>query len=204
MHNESKGEPIFPTPIIGIVGLFETLDHITPNSFQNAGDVIFEIGQADLDFGGSELQKLLEGEFSGHAPKVDLELEANRNKALLEAIQKGLVVSAEDVSEGGAAVALAGKLMRPKVSLGAEVTLTGDATAALFSETQARYIVSVKSENVNDFTAICQDAQEIGVVTDTPRFLVHGEDGKTLIDEAVSTLSEIWHDSIEKQLKSNE
>src|SRR5699024_10381989 len=81
MYNESYGEPIFPTPIIGTVGLFESLDHITPNSFQDADDVILVIGESGHDFGGSELQQLLEGEYSGQAPAIDLALEGKRAKA---------------------------------------------------------------------------------------------------------------------------
>src|SRR5690625_5420666 len=58
MYNQSEGEAIFPTPIIGMVGLFETLEDITPNSFQNAGDLVYLIGETDASFGGSEIQKV--------------------------------------------------------------------------------------------------------------------------------------------------
>src|SRR5699024_10281088 len=59
MYNQSYGEAIYPTPMIGVVGLFASLDHITPNAFQEAGDAIYVIGEADVDFGGSELQRLI-------------------------------------------------------------------------------------------------------------------------------------------------
>src|SRR5699024_5243589 len=75
MYNQSYGEPIFPTPIIGIVGLYESLDHITPNAFQSAGDVIYVIGEAEAEFGGSELQYLLQGKYEGKAPEIDLQVE---------------------------------------------------------------------------------------------------------------------------------
>src|SRR5699024_4043980 len=68
MYNQSSGEAIFPTPIIGIVGLFESLDHITPNAFQQAGDTIYVIGEAEAEFGGSELQQILQGQYEGKAP----------------------------------------------------------------------------------------------------------------------------------------
>src|SRR5699024_10863950 len=96
MYNQSYGEPIFPTPIIGVVGLFESLDHVTPNAFQQAGDVIYVIGAADVDFGGSELQKLVDGKYSGKAPNMDLKVEKERQEKLLVTIQAGLIQSAED------------------------------------------------------------------------------------------------------------
>src|SRR5699024_10992625 len=164
MYNESYGEPIFRTPIIGTVCLFESIYYITPNSYQDADDVILVIGESGHDFGGSELQQLLEGEYSGQAPAIDLALEGKRAKALNQAIQAGLVVSAEDISEGGFAVALTKKVVQQD-GLGAQVTLTGEQTAALFSETQSRYIVSIKREDLAEFTKLCPDAKEIGSVT---------------------------------------
>src|SRR5699024_130685 len=65
MYNQSYGEPIFPTPIIGMVGLFDSLDDITPNAFQEAGDVIYLVGETGIDFGGSELQNLVESTYRG-------------------------------------------------------------------------------------------------------------------------------------------
>ena len=89
MYNQSKGEAIFPTPIIGMVGLFESLKHITPNSFQNVGDLIYLIGEAKEEFGGSELQKIVAGKYSGKAPEIDLATEKERQEKLLQAIKAG-------------------------------------------------------------------------------------------------------------------
>src|SRR5699024_2938675 len=65
MYNQSYGEPIFPTPIIGVVRLFESKEDVTPNSFQNAGDKVIVIGETDATFAGSELQGLLDGKYEG-------------------------------------------------------------------------------------------------------------------------------------------
>src|SRR5699024_3461915 len=100
MYNQSYGEPIFPTPIIGIVGLFDSLQHITPNAFQEAGDAIYKIGEAEAEVAGSELQRMLHGTYEGKAPHLDLETEKERQEKLLEAIKKGVIASAEDISEG--------------------------------------------------------------------------------------------------------
>src|SRR5699024_3019936 len=80
MYNQSHGKPIYPTPIIGVVGLFESVEHITPNAFQNAGDIIYTIGKAHNDFGGSELQYMLKGEYRGHAPQINLAEEKDRGE----------------------------------------------------------------------------------------------------------------------------
>lgn len=201
MYNQSYGEPIFPTPIIGVVGLFESLNHITPNSFQEAGDIIYVIGDAEVDFGGSELQKLIEGKYSGQAPNIDLSIEKERQEKLLEAIKAGLIVSAEDIAEGGLAVALAEKAMRGNV--GVDVTIDGNPTVQLFSETQSRYVVSVKRENIEQFENLGLNVAKIGEVTADRSFVVKAAGGKQLIHEQVDELSTLWNESIEKLLKSN-
>ena len=87
LSNEVNGVPIYPTPTIGMVGLVHDLSQVTTTEFKNAGDVIYVIGEASLDFGGSELQQMTEGKIFGQAPAIDLEVEAARQKELLTAIQ---------------------------------------------------------------------------------------------------------------------
>ena len=200
MYNQSYGEPIFPTPIIGIVGLFESLDHITPNAFQEAGDVIYVIGKAEAEFGGTELQNILDGEYKGKAPQIDLDIEKERQANVLQAIKAGLLVSAEDIAEGGLAVALAEKAIRGNV--GVDVTLQGNPTVELFSETQSRYVVSVKSEDAEAFENIGLEVMKIGTVTADEKFIVRTNDGKTLIEEDMDGLKKGWKESIETLLKS--
>ena len=103
------------------LGLVEDLDHITTQSFKNAGDLIYLLGETKPEFGGSELQKLMEGKIFGQAPQIDLEVEEKHQKAVLEAIQAGLVASAHDLAEGGLAVALAESTFGSN-DLGAKVT----------------------------------------------------------------------------------
>src|SRR5690625_3126024 len=200
MYNQSYGEPIFPTPIIGIVGLFESLDHITPNAFQEAGDVIYVIGKAEAEFGGTELQNILDGEYKGKAPQIDLDIEKERQANVLQAIKAGLLVSAEDIAEGGLAVALAEKAIRGNV--GVDVTLQGNPTVELFSETQSRYVVSVKSEDAEAFENIGLEVMKIGTVTADEKFIVRTNDRKTLIEEDMDGLKKGWKESIETLLKS--
>src|SRR5699024_2875213 len=172
LYNQSKGKSIYPTPIVGMVGVHESLDHITPNYFQDQGDIIFLVGQTEAEFGGSELQKMLDGKYRGKAPKIDLDVEAKRQKQLLKAIQEGVVQSATDLSEGGLAVALAKSVFHGK-GVGFDVRLQGDATTMLFSETQSRFLVTVKQEQKQTFTSIMEDAEEIGVVTADAQIAIH-------------------------------
>lgn len=199
MYNQSKKEAIFPTPIIGMVGLYESIHHITPSQFQSAGDAIYLIGETKPEFGGSELQNVIEGTYHGKAPEIDLHVEKIRQEQLLNAIKKGIVVSAHDVSEGGLAVTLAESVFNDK-KLGLQVELDGDLTTQLFSETQSRILVSVKEDDEEEFKSMVQDAKRIGYVTDSGKFLVQSK-GKIIIQELVATLQDIWRHAIPNALK---
>src|SRR5699024_2097065 len=153
MYNQSKGEAIYPTPIIGMVGLHESRDHVTPSTFQEEGHLIYLIGETEEAFGGSELQNVTEGAYSGKAPAIDLQVEAKRQKQLLNAIQQGIIQSAHDIAEGGLAVALAESVFNEK-GLGLEVDIMMNPTVALFSESQSRFIVTVKQENREQFETL--------------------------------------------------
>ena len=201
LFNEKGGKAIYPTPIIGMVGLITNLDYITTQSFKNAGDLIYLIGETREEFGGSELQKLVHGDIFGKAPSIDLEVERARQDQILEAIHGGFVASAHDVSEGGVAVALAESTF-DTAGLGASVTLTGPETAALFSESQSRFILSVKKENQTAFEAIVADAVLIGKVTADSLLKVEGNNGAELIHVEVNKLEEAWRGAIPCLLKS--
>lgn len=202
MYNQSKGTAIFPTPIIGMVGLHESSEHITPNDFQHAGDIIYLIGETEAEFGGSELQNIVEGSYTGKAPAIDLQVEAKRQQQLLNAIQQGVVQSAHDVAEGGLAVALAESIFNEK-GFGVEVEIKDDATVALFSESQSRFVVTVKQEDSQQFKALIDNVQQIGHVTANNQFTIKANNAN-IIQEDASTLSKLWKSSIAGLLKSQE
>ncbi|KQL27647.1 phosphoribosylformylglycinamidine synthase subunit PurL [Psychrobacillus sp. FJAT-21963] len=201
MYNERSGTAVYPTPTIGLVGLVEDLAHVTTQSVKAAGDIVYVIGETKTEFGGSELQKLVEKRIFGQAPTIDLEVEAARQKALLSAIKAGIVQSAHDISEGGLAVALAEKAFGAK-SLGVEVTLTGSATTALFSESQSRFLVTVKPENAAKFEEILQDAVQIGTITDSNKIIITNEDGTEWISGSVDEFRSAWKGAIPCLLNS--
>ncbi|MEK3728739.1 phosphoribosylformylglycinamidine synthase subunit PurL [Lysinibacillus sp. FSL W8-0953] len=201
LYNERSGEAVYPTPTIGMVGLIEDLAHVTTQDVKAAGDLVFVIGETKTEFGGSELQKLLNnGVISGKAPAIDLEVEAVRQQALLKAIKAGLVQSAHDVAEGGLAVAIAETTFGAN-GLGVEVTLAGSATTALFSESQSRFVVTVKEENAAAFVEIIKDAHKIGVVTNDALVKINGDKG-VLVEGTVEEFRSNWKGAIPCLLNS--
>ncbi|BDG48976.1 phosphoribosylformylglycinamidine synthase subunit PurL [Parageobacillus sp. KH3-4] len=202
LYNETNGEAIYPTPVVGMVGLVEDIRHITTQAFQQAGDLIYVIGEAKQEFGGSELQKLLEGRIFGKAPAIDLATEAKRQRELLAAIQAGVVASAHDIAEGGFAVALAECVMSAD-GLGAKVTMDGDMTAQLFSETQSRFIVSVKKEDREKFEQLVE-AKLIGEVTNDGMLLVERAGGEVVVRLSAEQMRNVWKGAIPCLLKSKD
>ncbi|KAF0815814.1 MULTISPECIES: phosphoribosylformylglycinamidine synthase subunit PurL [unclassified Cytobacillus] len=198
LYNETNGTAIYPTPVIGMVGLVEDIDHVTSQSFKAAGDLIYLVGETKDEFGGSELQKMTYGRIFGKAPGLDLEKEEKAQEQILKAIRSGLVASAHDVAEGGLAVAAAESLIGSK-GLGADIKVTGNATSALFSESQSRFLLSVKKENQEAFENLV-DAALIGEVTEAPVLYISNEEG-LLLAEQVDVLKQAWKGAIPCLLK---
>ncbi|WP_010191817.1 phosphoribosylformylglycinamidine synthase subunit PurL [Bacillus sp. m3-13] len=195
LYNETNGVAVYPTPVVGMVGLIDDLKHVTTQEFKNEGDLIYVIGETASEFGGSELQKLTYGEIFGKAPAIDLDVEARRQDELLAAIRAGLVASAHDVSEGGVGVALAESAMGAR-GLGASVTLTGNMTSALFSETQSRFVVSVRPENQEAFEAVVADASLVGTVTRTGNLHIESASREVAVHVSVDDLRDAWKGAI--------
>ncbi|EFV74054.1 phosphoribosylformylglycinamidine synthase subunit II [Bacillus sp. 2_A_57_CT2] len=198
LYNETNGTAIYPTPVIGMVGLVDDIDHVTTQSFKEAGDLIYLVGETKDEFGGSELQKMTYGKIFGKAPELDLEKEEKAQEQILKAIRSGLVASAHDVAEGGLAVAAAESLIG-STGLGADIKVKGNATSALFSESQSRFLLSVKKENQEVFESLV-DATLIGEVTEAPILYISNEEG-LLLAEQVDVLKQAWKGAIPCLLK---
>lgn len=198
LYNETNGTAIYPTPVIGMVGLVDDIDHVTTQSFKAAGDLIYLVGETKDEFGGSELQKMTYGKIFGKAPELDLEKEEKAQEQILKAIRSGLVASAHDVAEGGLAVAAAESLIG-STGLGADIKVKGNATSALFSESQSRFLLSVKKENQEAFESLV-DATLIGEVTEAPILYISNEEG-LLLAEQVDVLKQAWKGAIPCLLK---
>lgn len=200
LYNETNGEAIYPTPVVGMVGLINDLQHITTQTFKNEADLIYVVGEAKVEFGGSELQKMLEGKIFGRAPELDLAVEQKRQQQILTAIQKGLVASAHDLSEGGLAVALAESLFGAS-KLGAKVNIAGEPVSELFSETQSRFLLSIKPENKTAFEALVEDAKCIGSVTGDNKLFVATDTDSKVLEADVEDLQTAWKGAIPCLLK---
>lgn len=191
LYNESNGQAIYPTPVVGMVGLIEKPEHITTSFAKQAGDVVFLLGETKAEFGGSALQMLQDGKVSGHAPTLDLEEERQTQKVLLHAIREGLVTAAHDVSEGGLAAALPELVFG--TGFGMDVTIDTDLVTALFSESQSRFLVTVDKAHAEAFASMT-NGTAIGTVTEAPTLVVRASD--RLIEMDVKELERVWEGAI--------
>ena len=174
LYNETDGQSVYPTPVIGMVGLIEELAHITTQHFQAAGDVIYVLGETHADFNGSELQKLQTGKIAGRLMSFDLETEKMNQQLVTAAIQAGLVQSAHDCAEGGLAIALAESAFDKGFGLNVTVSLPA---AQLFSETQSRFVLSVAPDKQTAFEALVGAAAiAIGEVTADGQIRMQAQD----------------------------
>ncbi|MCD5002461.1 phosphoribosylformylglycinamidine synthase subunit PurL [Enterococcus saccharolyticus] len=191
LYNETNGKAIYPTPMIGMVGLIENLAHITTQEFKQMGDLIYVIGETEADFNGSEIQKLQLGKIEGKLMTFDLAVEKENQAAVLQAIQAGLVASAHDCAEGGLAIALAESTF--KNELGVEVTLDM-AKEQLFAETQSRFVLSVRPEKQEEFEQLMgEKAQLIGHVTQS-HLQISAQNGTILVE--TKTAKTLWEEAI--------
>lgn len=197
LYNETDGVAVYPTPMIGMVGLIEDLAHITTQAFKAAGDRIVLIGATKADFNGSELQKMELGKIEGKLMDFDLAVEKENQANVLKAIKAGLIASAHDLSEGGLAVGLMESVF--DTGLGFDVTVAMDKTL-LFSETQSRFILTVKPENVAAVEAIFGSAAaQIGTVTADAVAKIAAENETITLD--VKEVKTKWEEAIPCLLK---
>ncbi|MFH0913604.1 MAG: phosphoribosylformylglycinamidine synthase subunit PurL [Candidatus Omnitrophota bacterium] len=202
-NNENPKGSVDPTPIVGMVGLIKDRSKIITQYFKKSGDIILLLGKNKEELGGSEYLKTIHGLKKGSCPDIDLNLEKKVQKTTLEAIEKRLVESAHDCSEGGLVVALTEScLTNPDKKLGALVKLGAQAIrsdALLFGETQSRIILSVKPKNVKKMLQIAKKNKApvsiIGEVAGT-RLIIN-----RLINIPLSDLYKAWRNAIENCIK---
>jgi phosphoribosylformylglycinamidine synthase II len=153
-YNESFGKAIYPTPVVGMVGVLEDVTKHVTQGFKEAGDVVVLLGETELELGGSEYLKHMQGIVSGKPPALDLELERALHETLCQAAGEGLLRSAHDCSEGGLGVTLAECCISGDI--GADVHLADELppVASLFAETQSRAVVTVAEADVEAFIEI--------------------------------------------------
>jgi len=161
LYNETDGQAIYPTPIIGVVGLIENAGHVVSRTFKQASDEIVLLGEGYGELGGSEYLKTIHGLVQGQPPELDLGRERSLIALLTRAAAAGLLQSAHDCSDGGVAVTLAECAFDTGgIGLAVDLPLVVDATATLFGESASRAVVSVNAANLQ---ALLQLAAGLGV-----------------------------------------
>ena len=201
LYNENPSGAVYPTPVIGMVGLIESIEHITRAPFQQPGDAIVLLGEPTDELGASEYLSRIHDVVAGAPPRIDLERERAVIAALLEGIGEGVVRSAHDCAEGGLAVALAECAIGDREAmLGAKVDLAAwnalPPRAVLFGEAQGRVVVSTPepARVIAIATSRAVPAFEIGRVTDEPRLRITV--GDRAIDAPLARLATLYYDSI--------
>ncbi|HEX3121510.1 MAG TPA: AIR synthase related protein, partial [Candidatus Acidoferrum sp.] len=230
-YNETLGKSIYPTPVIGILGIIEDASRVVKIGFREAGDVILLLDGASADaaskqvpviepaqeFSSSEYSKHIGGIVAGEPPEIDLVAEKRLQDLMVALASEGLVQSAHDVSDGGIAVAIAESCFasaggRPEVkALAAKITLShatsGEpAEFALFGERGARAIVSVKPSLVARVLETARQytvaAEQIGETIRDTRLRIEYK-GHATIDSPVEELREVWTHSLERAVKAS-
>lgn len=199
-YNESPERRVFPTPVVGMLGLLEDIDKRLTAGFKNPGDLIVLVGETFPELGGAEYLKVIFGKVVGEPPLVDLEREWRADKLCMEGAKMKLLSSAHDIAEGGLAVALAESCILGNI--GASVVLPSSSfppSYYLFSESQARFLLSLPPENLNKLEGL---AEELGVpltvIGEVGGKRLYIERGREIINLSLQDIEGIWRFAIQR------
>ncbi|WP_292812295.1 phosphoribosylformylglycinamidine synthase subunit PurL [Microbacterium sp.] len=203
-YNQTGDQPIYPTPVVGVLGIIDDVARRIPSGWQDAGENIYLLGVTANELSGSEWAHVVHGHLGGLPPKVDLAAEKQLAELLHAASQQSLVSSAHDLSGGGLAQALAEGVLR--FGVGARVWLRElmerdgvDAASALFSESTGRVLVTVPREDDVKFRGLCEGrgypVLRIGVTDVSPAGEAELEI-QDLFTVPLSELGTLWRDTL--------
>ncbi len=210
LYNETDGQAIYPTPVIGVIGLVEDHDHILKRVFRTEGSAIILLGaNGKGELGGSEYLKAIHGVVTGMPPELDLSLERSLQAFLIDTVRDGLIQSAHDCSDGGLAVTLAECCFESE-GIGANVNIPVVAQsdgwerhsvqAALFGESASRVILSV-TDSVVEALLVRANAAEVPAEvigrTGGSRIRI-SVGGQSVVDVKVSEAEYVWATAIER------
>ncbi len=199
-YNEGPKASVFPTPVIGMLGLIDDVSHVTTANFKDEGDVIVLVGRTNGHIGGSEYLSTIHGIVGGEPPAIDLACEKAVHEACLAAIRQGIVKSAHDCSEGGLAVAIAeGCVLTERKQIGATIVpgkLAVRPDHWLFGEDQSRILLTVDPGDLSLLHRICAshrvESTKLGSVGGD-MFRVEG-----LLELACTDCVQTYHGSIDR------
>ncbi len=213
-YNETLGEGIYPTPVLGVVGILDDVRKTAKMPFAAAGRTIVllrageaaDITDVESEFGSSEYAKEILSALWGYPPELDLEKEAALQKAVIELIQQGVAESVHDCSEGGLAVALAEKAFAK--GIGARVNIASNGLPpefVLFGEDASRIVLSC---DLADVVRLQQIAEKYGIAADVlgetiPERLEISLDGRVVVSASVSELGIAYESALESALRTD-
>lgn len=207
-YNDTDGQSIMPTPVIGMLGVLDDVKLHCTQGFKAPGDVIFALGPVGGELAATEYLARVHGRVAGRPAPVDLALERAVQRVCIDGIRSGLIVSAHDCSDGGLAVALAEAAFAGNAGArGAEIAIVNGrgrrVDAILFGEAPSRIIVSCRPERAEALAALATErgvpCTRIGTVGGDR--LTIAIDGVTIVDAPVRELETIWREAIPCLLK---
>src|SRR6188474_2928153 len=216
LYNETEGRAIFPTPVLGVVGLLDDASKTATRVFKTIGSAVVLLGDNLGELGGSEYLATMHNLVAGKPPVIDLKREAALQALIVKLIRDGCVESAHDCSEGGLAITLAECTFDSGgIGVSADVTAVGDPlpdpsvvdgfslNATLFGESASRIVVSCASRHLDAVMRAAKEAEvtarEIGRVGgDSIRLSVNGQ---VAIDSKVAVAEQAWATAIENKMR---
>jgi len=202
-YNETLDTAVYPTPVIGMVGMIEDISDVVTMDYKNSGDFIVALGTLNGIIGGSEYLKTIHGRVEGPIANIDMRLEHRVQSMCLESIEKGIINSAHDLSDGGLAVNIAESIITSRNDLGASLNLVRklEDVELLFGECPSVIIVTIKEKDLYNLVVLAKKydihTQTIGKVTD---------DGMLNINDQISLkkkeITDCYFNSIEEIVKS--
>jgi len=207
IDSEGNAQPIYPTPVIGMVGLVEDVTKVVGQGWQNVGDAVYLLGSDRASLAGSEYLASVIGEVTGRPQPVDFELERQVQAACRQGIAQGLIQSAHDCAEGGLAVAIAESSISGKLTAQIQLVLPEgiNLTQLLFGESASRIVVSVKLSDRDKWEAYLTSQlsnawQYIGTVSDATSDLTIAVNGEQAIVVSLSEITKNFSEAIPKRM----
>jgi phosphoribosylformylglycinamidine synthase II len=199
-YNDTEGVSIYPTPVLGVVGVVDDISKAVSPGFKRTSDVIVLLGENKEELGASEYLRTVLNTEKGLPPRINLEVEKKVHDLCLEAISRGLIRSAHDLSEGGLAVTVAECSLWSRSKIGCLVDLEQNIRpdALLFGESQSRIVVSTAPSNLSALLRLAKTksirAEVIGKAQGRRMIVRHA--GREIINLPVGSLYQSWKNAI--------
>lgn len=208
-YNETEGEGVYPTPVVGVVGLVEDIKQIVTCGFKQEDEVILLLGETKEDLGGSEYLAHIHKQIIGDVPELNLEYEKQIQQFCLKVINRGLVSSAHDVSDGGLLIALVecSLATQSRNLIGATLDLHLESPAfaknisiasAFFGESPSRIILSVKESKLETIQQLAKEQNILCSILGRTggKYFVLNVNGQEIIKEQILELEKIWQNAL--------